>query len=88
MIYGRTEPEQFEYTLYQIEIVPDECMYYRPDRYNKYMWKLFFEITMQTGAWKTSKFKFVREGKVGLKVCSHGQLCLNRSSGRYIPRKL
>ena len=70
MIYGRTKPEQFEYTLYQIEIEPDGRMYYRPHHYNKYMWKLFFEIPMQTGARKT-------------KVRSHGQLCLNRSSGRY-----
>ena len=83
MIYGRTTPEQFHYTLYQIEINPDQRMYFRPDHYNKYMWKLFFEIPMKTGAGKTSKFGFVREGKVGLTVCSHGQLCLNRNSGRY-----
>ena len=83
MIYGRTKPEQFEYTLYQIEIEPDGRMYYRPDHYNKFMWKLFFEIPMQTGAWKTSKFKFVREGKVGLKVCRCGKLRLNLSTGRW-----
>ena len=83
MIYGRTTPEQFNYTLYQIEINPDQRMYFRPDHYNKYMWKLFFEIPMQTGAKEISKFQFVREGKVGLKVCGCGKLCLNLSTGRW-----
>ena len=83
MLYARTKPEQFEYTLYQIEIEPDGRMHYRPDHYNKCMWKLFFEIPMQTGAKETSKFEFVREGKVGLKVCRRGKLCLNLSTGRW-----
>ena len=83
MICGRTTPEQLQYTLYQIRIEPDGRMYYRADRFNKSMWKLFFDIPLQTDAKEISKFQFVREGKVGLKVCSHGQLCLNRSSGRY-----